>query len=162
MMPFRRAPGPDIAPAHRAGRLLTPHRPKACQQAAGISGAATSASTFTVQADLRCAAPPGSQLFVVEQLLNEGKSGTVKHSEYYLAWDMKNTTGQQYFSDSPAGCVTRKYCIISVTSDQLTLLQQSPRTSSSSYYGNQSIRSWGSTLSPMSRQIILAIQHKTG
>ena len=108
---------------------------KACQQAAGISGAATSASTFTVQADLRCAAPSGRQLFVVVQLLDEGRSGTVKHSEYYLAWDMKNTTGQQYFSDSPAGCVTRKYYIISVTSDQLSLLQQSPRTSSGSYYG---------------------------
>lgn len=118
--------------------LLSPKSsasPKACQQAAGISGAATSASTFTIQADLRCPAPPGSQLFVVVQLLDEGRSGTVKHSEYYLAWDMKNTTGQQYFSDSPAGCVTRKYYVISVTSDQLALLQQSPRTSSGSYYG---------------------------
>jgi hypothetical protein len=108
---------------------------KACQQAAGISGAVTSASTFTVQANLRCAAPPGSQLFVVVQLLDEGRSGTVKHSEYYLAWNMKNITGRQYFADSPAGCVTRKYYVISVTSDQLALLQQSPRTSSGSYYG---------------------------
>ena len=118
--------------------LLSPRfsaLPNACQQAAGVSGAATSASTFTVQADLRCAAPPGRQLFVVVQLLDEGKGGTVKHSEYYLAWDMKNTRGQQYFSDSPAGCVTRKYYVISVTSDQLALLQQSPRTSSGAYYG---------------------------
>ena len=106
-----------------------------CPPTAEVSGAATSAPAFTVQANLRCTAPAGSQLFLVVQLLDEGKKGTVKHSEYYLAWDLKNTVGPQEFSDTPSGCTTRKYYVINVTPDQLALLQQSQKTSSGSYYG---------------------------
>lgn len=106
-----------------------------CQPSAEVSGAATSAPTFTVQANLRCAAPAGNQLFLVVQLLDEGRKGTVKHSEYYLAWDLKNVTGTQEFSDSPSGCTTRRYYVISVTPDELTPLLASQKTSSGSYYG---------------------------
>ena len=107
----------------------------ACHAPAEISGADTSALQFTVTADLPCAMQSGNQLILVEQLLNEGVAGTVKHSEYYLAWDVKNAAGRQTFADSPAGCVTRRYYLISVTQDQLALLQQSQRTKSGSYFG---------------------------
>ena len=56
-------------------------------------------------------------------------------SEYYLAWGLKNTIRPQYFADTPSGCTERRYYVISVDSDQLTLLQQSQKTSSGSYYG---------------------------
>lgn len=106
-----------------------------CQQAAGVSGAATSAPAFTVMVNVRCAAPTSNQLFLVVQLLDEGKKGTVKHSEYYLAWDLKNMTGPQEFSDTPSGCTTRRYYVISVSPDQLAPLLQSQKTASGSYYG---------------------------
>jgi hypothetical protein len=107
----------------------------ACRQAATVSGAATSAPAFTVQVSLRCVAPPGQQRYLVEQLVDEGRPGTVKHSEYYLGWDLKTTTARQSFADSPSGCATRRYYVISVTADQLALIQQSHQTSSGSYYG---------------------------
>jgi hypothetical protein len=112
-----------------------PPAAKACQQTATISGAATAALAFTVRARLQCAQPDGEQAYVVVQLLDEGKKGTVKHSEYYLAWDLKNTIQPQCFSDTPSGCTERRYYVINIDLDQLTLLQQSQKTSSGSYYG---------------------------
>jgi hypothetical protein len=109
--------------------------PPSCRPAAGVSGAATSAPAFTVKVNLRCAAPTSNQLFLVVQLLDEGKKGTVKHSEYYLAWDLKNMTGPQEFADTPSGCTTRRYYVISVSPDQLAPLLQSQKTASGSYYG---------------------------
>jgi hypothetical protein len=106
-----------------------------CHEPAVISGADTSALQFTITVDLPCTMQSGNQLYLVEQLLNEGVAGTVKHSEYYLGWDVKNSAGRQTFADSPAGCVTRRYYLISVTQDQLALLQQSQRTKSGSYFG---------------------------
>lgn len=107
----------------------------ACQAPAVVSGADTSALQFTVAVELPCTMQSGNQLFLVEQLLNEGVAGTVKHSEYFLGWDVKNTTGRQTFADSPAGCVTRRYYLINVTQDQLALLQQSQRTKAGAYFG---------------------------
>jgi hypothetical protein len=75
------------------------------------------------------------KLYLMVQLLNEGSAGTIKHSEYYFAYTVKNDVGQVSFNDTPAGCVTRRYYLISVTPDQLALLQQSLRTRAGSYYG---------------------------
>jgi hypothetical protein len=115
--------------------VAQPARSTVCHAPAEISGADTSALQFTVTADLPCAMQSGNQLILVEQLLGEGVAGTVKHSEYYLAWDVRNTAGRQTFADSPAGCVTRRYYLISVTQDQLALLQQSQRTKPGAYFG---------------------------
>lgn len=109
--------------------------PPSCRTPAHISGADTSAASFTIGVNLRCRAPSGNYLRLVEQLLNEGVKGTVKHSEYYLGWDVKNSVGQSTYSDHPGGCTTRRYYLISVTPDELQLIQQSPRTKSGSYYG---------------------------
>jgi len=112
-----------------------PPKPTTCRVPAQVSGADTSAASFTVSVNLRCPMPSADKLYLVVQLLNEGVKGTVKHSEYYLAWAIKNSVGLTSRHDNPAGCTTRRYYLISVTLDQLALLQQSPRTSSGSYYG---------------------------
>jgi hypothetical protein len=111
---------------------LAPHP---CHGIVQISGADTSALSFTITVNLACAVPSGNQLVLVDQLLGEGAAGTVKFSEYYFGWLVKNSPGQQTFIDSPAGCVVRRYFLVSVTQDQLTLLQQSQRTASGSYFG---------------------------
>jgi hypothetical protein len=69
----------------------------------------------------------------MEQRLNEGRAGTEKHSEYVFGWKLQNATGPQSFIDTPPGCVSRRYYVISVTSDQLELLQSSPHTSTGAY-----------------------------
>jgi hypothetical protein len=112
-------------------------RPSACDRAAAVSGADTSALQFIITVRVTCTVPAMNQMFLVEQLLGEGVKGTLKHSEYYIGeWGINNSIGQQSITDSPAGCITRLYYVISVTPDQLQLLQQSHRTSSGSYYGD--------------------------
>jgi len=125
-----------ILVATQHSNVATQHSNSAqCQTPARISGADTSALQFTVTVDLVCTMPSGNQLFLVEQLLGQGKPGTVKHSEYYLGWDVRDAVGLHSFADSPSGCATRRYYLISVTQDQLDLLEQSQRASSGSYFG---------------------------
>ena len=64
----------------------------ACSTQPQVSGADTSAKSFAITVTLTCAAPPGNQLWLVEEVLNQGKPGTIKHSEYYLAWQIPNVT----------------------------------------------------------------------
>ena len=117
--------------------LAVTQRPSStnCTTPAQVSGADTSAASFTVTVNVRCLMPTDNKSYLVVQLLNEGAKGTVKHSEYYLAWAVRNAVGRQSLADHPDGCVARRYYLINVTLDQLALLQQSPRTSSGSYYG---------------------------
>jgi hypothetical protein len=112
-----------------------PSSPAACHKPAQVAGADTSASSFTITVSLSCATASGNQLWLMAQLLNEGGVGTAKHSEYYFAYSVKNDPGQQPFVDTPPNCVVRRYYLISVTSDQLSLLQSSQHTLVDAYYG---------------------------
>jgi hypothetical protein len=108
--------------------------PAACHALALVTGADTSADSFTIGVTLRCMASAESQLWLMEQRLNEGVAGTEKHSEYVFAWHVKNVTGQrQEFTDTPPGCVARRYYLIIATPYQVAVLKQSPHTSAGSY-----------------------------
>lgn len=106
----------------------------ACDTQARVSGAATSAKSFAITVTLTCAAPPENQLWLVEEVLNQGKPGTLKHSEYFLAWQIPNVTKPSSVNDTPVACNTRRFYLISVSADQLALLESSPRTSGGAYY----------------------------
>jgi hypothetical protein len=125
---------PVIILAHPSGAAQPPAK-TACTKPAQVSGAGTSAPSFTVLVNLPCAVPSGNQLWVVVQFLNEGVAGTAKHSEYYFAYSVRNDPGSQSFADTPHGCATRRYYLISLTADQLALLQASPHTLAGAYYG---------------------------
>ena len=107
----------------------------ACSTQARVSGADTSAKSFAITVTLTCAAPPENQLWLVEEVLNEGKPGTNKHSEYYLAWQIPNVTNPTSVNDTPVACNVRRFYLISVSADQLALLESSPRTQGGAYYG---------------------------
>jgi hypothetical protein len=113
----------------------TSSAPPSCQKPARVSGADTPATHFLVTVELPCTVPPDHLLFLVVQLLNVGRKGTVTHSEYYLAWDVKNVAGRQSFAASPPSCETRRYYLISVTQDALALMQQSPQIEAKGFYG---------------------------
>jgi hypothetical protein len=113
-----------------------PSHAATCNTRAEVSGASTPALQLTIIVNLSCSAPPGNQLYLMEQRLDEGKAGTEKHSEYVFGWKLQNVAGSQSVIDTPPGCVPRRYYVISVTSDQLDLLQSSPHTSSGAYYEN--------------------------
>jgi hypothetical protein len=106
----------------------------ACSTQARVSGADTSAKSFAITVTLTCTAPPESQLWLVEEVLNQGKPGTIKHSEYYLGWQITNVTRPQSVNDTPIACNKRRFYLISVSADQLALLESSPRTAGGAYY----------------------------
>jgi hypothetical protein len=106
-----------------------------CNTQARVSGADTSAKSFAITVTLTCAAPPENKLYLVEEVLNQGRPGTIKHSEYYLAWLIPNVvTNPRSVNDTPVACNMRRFYLISVSDDQLELLRSSPRTPGGAYY----------------------------
>ena len=125
------AVGATLAATHGSSTVAS------CHALALVTGADTSADSFTIGVTLRCMAPDGSQLWLMEQRLNEGVAGTEKHSEYVFGWHVKNVTRQhQEFTDTPPGCVARRYYLIIATPYQVAVLKQSPHTSAGSYFEN--------------------------
>jgi hypothetical protein len=106
-----------------------------CSTQARVSGADSSAKSFAITVTLTCAAPPENQLWLVEEVLNQGRPGTIKHSEYYLGWQISNVTNPRSVNDTPVACNTRRFYLISVSADQLALLESSSRTPGGAYYG---------------------------
>jgi hypothetical protein len=123
--------GVTVAATHRGSPTAS------CHALAKVTGADTSAASFTIGVTLRCKAPAGSQLWLIEQRLNEGAAGTEKHSEYVFGWPVRNVADQrQVFTDTPPGCVARRYYLISATPYQVAVLKQSRHTASGAYYEN--------------------------